>query len=93
MVGPSTHVASSSGPGPGIGLYRSDGSAAPPGSPSCVRKPHGLDSNQCFHHVETIAAVRIGRETTQYVANISKYYIAFRLIAEQRRDGLNSERR
>lgn len=53
----------------------------------------GLDPNQWFHHVETVAAVRIGRETTQYVANISKYYIAYRLIAEQSRDGLNSERR
>ena len=53
----------------------------------------GLDPKQWFHHVETIAALRIGRETTQYVANISKYYIAYRLIAEQSRDGLNSEQR
>ena len=52
----------------------------------------GLDPNRWFQHVETIAALRIGRETTQYVANISKYYIAYRLIAEQNRDGLNSER-
>jgi hypothetical protein len=33
--------------------------------------------------VEVIAAKRIGRETVQYVSNIFKYYVAYRLIATQ----------
>lgn len=43
----------------------------------------GLDPNRWFHHVETVAAMKIGRETTQYVANIAKYYIAYKLIEEE----------
>lgn len=46
----------------------------------------GLDPNQWFHHVETVAAQRIGRETTQYVANIAKYYIAYKLVEQQARE-------
>ena len=30
-----------------------------------------------------IAAARIGMETVTYVANIYKYYIAYKLVAEQ----------
>ena len=43
----------------------------------------GLDRNRWFNNVERIAAERIGRETVQYVANIYKYYVAYRLIVEQ----------
>jgi hypothetical protein len=32
--------------------------------------------------VDTIAAARIGAETVTYVSNIYKYYIAYRLLAE-----------
>jgi membrane-bound lytic murein transglycosylase MltF len=42
----------------------------------------GLDSNVWFNNVEVVAAKRIGRETVQYVSNIYKYYIAYRLIFE-----------
>jgi membrane-bound lytic murein transglycosylase MltF len=52
----------------------------------------GLDPNQWFQHVETIAAIRIGRETIQYVANIAKYFIAYKLIEAQHKDGLRSEK-
>jgi membrane-bound lytic murein transglycosylase MltF len=47
-----------------------------------------LNPNVWFGNVERIAAERIGRETVSYVSNIYKYYIAYRLIAEeqQRRD-------
>lgn len=41
-----------------------------------------LDPNQWFNNVERVAARRIGRETVQYVANIYKYYIAYRLVAQ-----------
>ena len=44
----------------------------------------GLDPNVWFHNVELIAAKRIGRETVQYVSNIYKYYVAYRLLLQQR---------
>jgi membrane-bound lytic murein transglycosylase MltF len=44
----------------------------------------GLDPNRWFNNVELVAARRLGRETVQYVSNISKYYIAYRLLEEQR---------
>jgi membrane-bound lytic murein transglycosylase MltF len=52
-----------------------------------------LDPNQWFHNVETVASIRIGRETTQYVSNISKYYIAYRLLAERERASRDLEER
>jgi membrane-bound lytic murein transglycosylase MltF len=47
-------------------------------------KQMGLDPNQWFRNVEVVAAKRIGRETVQYVSNIYKYYVAYRLITRQR---------
>ena len=44
----------------------------------------GKDPNVWFDNVEVIAAQDIGRETVQYVANIYKYYVSYRLNAEQR---------
>jgi membrane-bound lytic murein transglycosylase MltF len=44
----------------------------------------GLDPNVWFGNVEQVASERIGRETVTYVSNIYKYYIAYRLVAEQR---------
>ena len=41
----------------------------------------GLDANQWFGNVEHVAAKRIGRETVQYVSNISKYWVAYRLAS------------
>ncbi len=43
----------------------------------------GLDPNIWFGNVERIASERIGRETVGYVSNIYKYFIAFRLVAEE----------
>ena len=43
----------------------------------------GLDPNVWFHNVEVAAAKKIGRETVQYVSNIYKYYIAYRMIVDQ----------
>jgi membrane-bound lytic murein transglycosylase MltF len=42
----------------------------------------GLDPNVWMNNVEMIAAARIGMETVTYVANIYKYYIAYKLVAE-----------
>ena len=43
----------------------------------------GYDPNIWFDNVEIMAARDIGRETVQYVANILKYYIGYRLSVEQ----------
>ena len=44
----------------------------------------GLNPNVWFGNVEVSAAQVIGRETVQYVSNIYKYYIAYRMVTEQR---------
>jgi len=44
----------------------------------------GLDPNVWFQNVEMAAAHQIGRETVQYVSNIYKYYIAYRMLSAQR---------
>jgi membrane-bound lytic murein transglycosylase MltF len=53
----------------------------------------GLNPNVWFGNVERIASERIGRETVTYVSNIFKYYITYRLIAEQtqRREAANAQ--
>jgi membrane-bound lytic murein transglycosylase MltF len=43
----------------------------------------GLNANVWFRNVEIVAAEKIGRETVQYVGNIYKYYIAYRLIMDK----------
>jgi membrane-bound lytic murein transglycosylase MltF len=43
----------------------------------------GLNPNVWFGNVERVASERIGRETVTYVSNIFKYYIAYRLMADQ----------
>ena len=44
----------------------------------------GYDPNVWFDNVEIIAAKEIGRETVEYVANILKYYVAYRLSIQQK---------
>ena len=51
----------------------------------------GLDPNVWFHNVEYVAAEKIGAETVTYVANIYKYYIAYRLIMEARAERKNNQ--
>ena len=52
----------------------------------------GLDPNQWFNHVEAVTAEKVGVETTTYVRNIFKYYVAYkptrqiRLTQEKARD-------
>ncbi|MEN8188469.1 MAG: lytic transglycosylase F [Thermodesulfobacteriota bacterium] len=46
-------------------------------------KTMGLEPNVWFNNVEVVAAKRIGRETVQYVSNIFKYYVAYRLLADK----------
>jgi membrane-bound lytic murein transglycosylase MltF len=48
-----------------------------------VAEQRGLDPNVWFGNVEQVASERIGRETVTYVANIFKYYVAYRLVMEE----------
>jgi membrane-bound lytic murein transglycosylase MltF len=60
---------------------------AGPGRVRQLRKEaekRGLDPNVWFGNVEQIASERIGRETVTYVSNIYKYYIAYKLMTEER---------
>jgi len=53
-----------------------------PGNVSKMRKEaekRGLDPNQWFNNVEVVTAQKIGMETTTYVRNIYKYYVAYKL--------------
>jgi membrane-bound lytic murein transglycosylase MltF len=43
-----------------------------------------LDPNKWSNNVEIIAAEKSGRETVRYVKNIYKYYLAYKMIEEQR---------
>ena len=43
----------------------------------------GLNPNVWFQNVEVAAAKVIGRETVQYVSNIYKYYLAYRMVTKQ----------
>jgi membrane-bound lytic murein transglycosylase MltF len=43
----------------------------------------GLDPNQWFGNVELVVAKDIGQETVQYVSNIYKYYVAYKLTLEK----------
>lgn len=42
----------------------------------------GFDANRWFNNVEVIASERVGQETVRYVANIYKYYIAYKLVSQ-----------
>jgi membrane-bound lytic murein transglycosylase MltF len=43
----------------------------------------GLNPNVWFGNVERVTAEKVGRETVQYVSNIYKYYVAYRLVMER----------
>lgn len=58
---------------------------AGPGNISKMRKEaaqRGLDQDKWFNNVEIITAERIGKETTTYVRNIYKYYVAYKLALD-----------
>ncbi len=56
-----------------------------PGNVAKARKDaeqKGLDPDKWFNNVEIVVARRIGTETTTYVRNIYKYYVAYRLMLD-----------
>jgi len=75
------------------GLFAFAAYNAGPGRIQRLRKEaeqKGLDPNKWFNNVEIIASQRIGRETVTYVANIYKYYIAYKLATEDMQDRRNA---
>jgi membrane-bound lytic murein transglycosylase MltF len=58
-----------------------------------VAKRAGLNPNIWFGNVEQMARRSIGRETVEYVANVNKYYIAYKLgfgLLEERERALEA---
>jgi membrane-bound lytic murein transglycosylase MltF len=56
-----------------------------PGNVSKARKEaakRGLDPDKWFNNVEIVVAQKVGTETTTYVRNIYKYYVAYRLTLD-----------
>jgi membrane-bound lytic murein transglycosylase MltF len=49
-----------------------------------LTKKMGLNPNVWHSNVEVAAGKIVGRETVEYVSNIFKYYIAYRLVHDQR---------
>ena len=47
-----------------------------------------LDPNVWFGNVEIVAAKEVGRENVQYVSNVYKYFVAYRMLADLRKEGL-----
>ena len=55
---------------------------AGPGAIAALRREavrRGLDGDRWFNQVEVVVAEKIGLETTTYVRNIFKYYVAYKL--------------
>lgn len=48
-----------------------------------MAQQQGLDPNKWFGNVELVAAQDIGQETVQYVGNIYKYYVAYKMSLDQ----------
>ena len=56
-----------------------------PGNVAKARKAaekRGLDTNKWFNNVELVIAQQIGTQTTTYVRNIYKYYVAYKLTLD-----------
>jgi membrane-bound lytic murein transglycosylase MltF len=56
-----------------------------PGNVAKARKEaekRGLDPNKWFNNVELVIAEKIGTETTTYVRNIYKYFVAYKLMLD-----------
>jgi membrane-bound lytic murein transglycosylase MltF len=68
---------------------------AGPGRISQMRKEaakRGLDPDKWFNNVEIVTAEKVGIETTTYVRNIYKYYVAYSLMAATRAEQLEARK-
>ena len=55
-------------------------------------KRRGLDPDKWFNNVEIVVARQIGVETTTYVRNIYKYYVAYKLTLQAQADAEEARR-
>jgi membrane-bound lytic murein transglycosylase MltF len=51
----------------------------------------GYNPNLWFNNVEIIASVKIGRETVEYVGNIYKYYLAYKMVIDRQAESRQIE--
>ncbi len=68
---------------------------AGPGRISQMRKEaakRGLDPDKWFNNVEIVTAEKVGIETTTYVRNIYKYYVAYKLAEDTRQVQLEARK-
>jgi len=66
-----------------------------PGNVAKARKEaekRGLDPNKWFNNVELVIAQKVGTETTTYVRNIYKYYVAYRLTLDAQAEAEKARR-
>ncbi len=49
----------------------------------------GLDPNKWFGNVELAVARDVGQQTVQYVSNIYKYYVAYKLTLQKENPKIN----
>jgi len=66
-----------------------------PGNVSKARKEadrRNLDPDKWFNNVELIIAQQVGTETTTYVRNIYKYYVAYRLLLDAQEEAGKARR-
>ncbi len=56
-----------------------------------LAESRGLDPNQWFNNVEIVTAERMGFQTTTYVRNIYKYYIAYNLTLKHPEEKRNAK--
>lgn len=62
---------------------------AGPGNVARMRKlarERGLDPDKWFNNVELVMAEKVGMEPTTYVRNIFKYYVAYKMMVEQKEE-------
>jgi membrane-bound lytic murein transglycosylase MltF len=53
----------------------------------------GLDPNVWFGNVEQVTATEVGQEPVRYVANIYKYYVAYKLVAQTESERKNANQK
>jgi len=66
-----------------------------PGNVAKARKEaekRGLDPDKWFNNVEIVIAKQVGTETTTYVRNIYKYYVAYRLTLDAQAEAEKARR-
>jgi membrane-bound lytic murein transglycosylase MltF len=67
---------------PALAQVPEGGASAVPGTAREKAEQRGIDPNKWFNNVELVIAEQIGTQTTTYVRNIYKYYVAYKLTLD-----------